>query len=264
MSGVGSLLARGSRSTVCEYGTDAVVKLPLAATPDQWMRAEQVYTDLVRRVGAPAPLAQGSIVHESRLATLYERIDGPSLSAALVGEPTDAAGIGEQLARIHLDLFHLVPAAALPRQQDRLSAKLAQVDAHLPDLAGAMLIDVAPSDALVVCHGDLHPGNVILGVDGPVLIDWFDASVGDPVADVARTCILLGAGGAVTGCHHLPGVTATTLRSVHDAYLASMRAALGFDDAVLQRWLGINALARIAEGMPTEELIQLARRTVTW
>jgi hypothetical protein len=27
-------------------------------------------------------------------------------------------------------------------------------------------------DAVVVCHGDLHPGNVLMGADGPVLIDW--------------------------------------------------------------------------------------------
>jgi thiamine kinase-like enzyme len=27
-------------------------------------------------------------------------------------------------------------------------------------------------DGLVVCHGDVHPGNVIQGADGPVLLDW--------------------------------------------------------------------------------------------
>ncbi len=249
---------------MCEFGTDAVVKVPLDSTPDQWMHAEQVYTDLVRRVGAPAPVAMGSTVHESRVAMLYERIDGPSLSDALVGDAVDAGGVGEQLARIHLDLFQLVPAAALPRQQDRLSAKLAQVAAHLPELADAMTIDVTPGHDIVVCHGDLHPGNVILGGRGPVLIDWFDASVGDPLADVARTCILLGAGGTVAECQHLPGVSSATLRTVHDAYLATVRAALAFDDAVLHRWLGINALARIAEGMPAAQLIELARRTITW
>ncbi len=27
-------------------------------------------------------------------------------------------------------------------------------------------------DEVVVCHGDVHPGNVLMRVDGPVLIDW--------------------------------------------------------------------------------------------
>ena len=26
--------------------------------------------------------------------------------------------------------------------------------------------------ALLVCHGDVHPGNVIQSADGPVLLDW--------------------------------------------------------------------------------------------
>jgi aminoglycoside phosphotransferase (APT) family kinase protein len=42
-----------------------------------------------------------------------------------------------------------------------------------------------------VCHGDLHPGNVIMSPQGPVIIDWIDASRGDPLADVARSVLLL-------------------------------------------------------------------------
>ena len=37
-------------------------------------------------------------------------------------------------------------------------------------------------DALI--HGDLHPGNVVLGPDGPVLIDWSDGAVGHPFIDL--------------------------------------------------------------------------------
>ncbi len=32
--------------------------------------------------------------------------------------------------------------------------------------------DFVESDDVVVCHGDVHPGNVIMSADGPVLIDW--------------------------------------------------------------------------------------------
>jgi aminoglycoside phosphotransferase (APT) family kinase protein len=27
-------------------------------------------------------------------------------------------------------------------------------------------------DHVVVCHGDVHPGNVLMRADGPVLLDW--------------------------------------------------------------------------------------------
>ena len=34
------------------------------------------------------------------------------------------------------------------------------------------VLHAARSDRLVVCHGDVHPGNVVQGVHGPVLLDW--------------------------------------------------------------------------------------------
>ena len=37
---LGPPLAHGSRSTVYEWGDDAVVKVPFADTPDEWIRYE--------------------------------------------------------------------------------------------------------------------------------------------------------------------------------------------------------------------------------
>ena len=42
-----------------------------------------------------------------------------------------------------------------------------------------------------VVHGDLHPDNVILSPEGPVLIDWTNACAGDRGADLAQTWIIL-------------------------------------------------------------------------
>jgi Ser/Thr protein kinase RdoA (MazF antagonist) len=39
-----------------------------------------------------------------------------------------------------------------------------------------------------ILHLNLHPGNVMLTADGPVVIDWTNASAGPPGADVAMAC----------------------------------------------------------------------------
>ena len=41
-----------------------------------------------------------------------------------------------------------------------------------------------------VVHLDLHPLNVLLGPDGPVVIDWANARRGDPAAEVASTWLI--------------------------------------------------------------------------
>jgi serine/threonine protein kinase len=47
-----------------------------------------------------------------------------------------------------------------------------------------------PYDGRRLVHLDLHPDNVLLGPDGPVLIDWTNARGGDPDADVALTWLI--------------------------------------------------------------------------
>ncbi|MEV4318400.1 phosphotransferase [Actinocrispum sp. NPDC049592] len=42
-----------------------------------------------------------------------------------------------------------------------------------------------------VLHMDLHPGNVLLGPDGPVVIDWRNARDGDADLDTAMSALLL-------------------------------------------------------------------------
>jgi aminoglycoside phosphotransferase (APT) family kinase protein len=46
-------------------------------------------------------------------------------------------------------------------------------------------------DGSQMCHGDFHPGNVILTEFGPVVIDWMMATRGHPAADIARTRLLI-------------------------------------------------------------------------
>lgn len=66
----------------------------------------------------------------------------------------------------------------------------------------AKLHDVPYGDGRLV-HFDLHPENVIVGPDGPVLIDWTNAHAGDPDADLAMTWLIAmtsaGLGGRIFG-----------------------------------------------------------------
>jgi Ser/Thr protein kinase RdoA (MazF antagonist) len=60
--------------------------------------------------------------------------------------------------------------------------------AHRPGIL-ALIERLPPGDAL--CHGDLHPGNVIMTAEGPRLVDW-SGSVRAPAAyDLAISHILL-------------------------------------------------------------------------
>ena len=85
----------------------------------------------------------------------------------------------------------LAHAATHPWQlwrQGRLLAALHEQLHAVPPLAGLPQPFAAGGSLL---HWDLHPDNVLLSPNGPVIIDWSGARNGPAGADVARTWILI-------------------------------------------------------------------------
>ena len=257
---LGEVVARGSRSLVHAYGRGAVIKVPKAATPAGWILAEAEHVEAVRAVGAPAPSLLGVEQVFGRPASVWERVDGPSLWEQVVDHPDRSAQVGRTLAEVQLALFELVPPVTLPDQRDRLTSKIRWSAANL-DGSLALALDLLPARPATprLCHGDLHPSNVIVSDHGPVLVDWFDTSRGDRVADVARSLLTLLGDGATTP-RHLPGSDRRTLAVLTQAYVSRLRESLDISPELLARWQAINAVARLAEGLSNEPLLEVWRR----
>ena len=114
---------------------------------------------------------------EGMAATSWERVER-------IDEPIDWEQVGEMIRLVHqLDPDDLPPEYPVPSP---VSFPWWDFDALLDSTASA--IDSAAREGIVaaiarhsswqdfegsvVCHGDVHPGNVIMSSLGPVLIDW--------------------------------------------------------------------------------------------
>jgi aminoglycoside phosphotransferase (APT) family kinase protein len=257
---LGGLVARGTRSSILAYGRGAVAKVPHPSTPAGWIESEAEYADAARAVGAPVPRLLGIEQIDGRPASLWERIRGISMWERVIAEPGLSTEIGRMLADVQRALFELVPPVTLPRLRDRLVSKIRSAATTVdPTLIRALELMPASKGPPRLCHGDLHPSNVILSDHGPVIVDWFDASRGDAVADVARTLLTLLGDGSMAPLH-LPGSDRRTLAALTGAYLDSAREALSIDDPVLERWQAVEAVARLAEGVPRAALLEVWRQ----
>jgi aminoglycoside phosphotransferase (APT) family kinase protein len=254
---LGDVVARGSRSTVYAYGHGAVAKVPDPATPESWIQYEARFAEAARMAGAPAPRLLGMELIAGRTASVWEHVEGMSMWQHVVDRPDRSAELGQLLAEVQLALFELVPAVTLPRQRDRLTSKIRWAAATIDDSLLQALEFLPPqARSLRLCHGDLHPSNVLLAPEGPMIVDWFDASRGDPVADIARSSLTLLSDDADPP-RHLPGSDRETLSALTDAYLARLRESLDIDHDGLVRWQAVNAVARMAEGVPRDTLEQV-------
>jgi aminoglycoside phosphotransferase (APT) family kinase protein len=257
---LGDVVGRGTRSSIHAYGRGAVVKVPHPSTPTGWIHSEAEYAEAARVAGAPVPRLLGMEDVSGRAASVWERVAGTAMWQHVIDQPTRSAELGRLLADVQLALFELVPPVTLPNQRDRLISKIRRSAATI-DASLVRALDLLPAQPGPprLCHGDLHPSNVILSRNGPVIVDWFDASRGDPIADVARTSVTLLGDGA-RGPRHLPGSDGLTLASLTQAYLSRLRAPLAIGDDVLARWQAIQAVARMAEGVPRDTLFEVWRQ----
>ena len=248
---LGSLIADGRTSTVYRYGDSAAVKVLKLSTPADWAACEAEYARVVRRVGIPAPEVLDLVDVGGRPGIVFRRIDGPSMWQRMVDHPTDIDSMVVEMVGLQRAIHAADVPDGLPSLVERIHVKLdAAPELSAADRAAAHdVLDQLPVGAAVL-HGDLHPGNVLLGPDGPVALDWFDASVGHPAADAARSSLLLTPLGA-TDLRHLPGATADTIGRVHAAYLRAAESLLG-DEEVAAGWRRLSAASRLAERTDAE------------
>jgi len=124
--------------------------------------------------------------------------------AALRRLPSTARALPQLLGSVMAQLHTLDPAPFLALRDtgvsvettDLLDSWTAWADAlGRTDVAtaAARLSELRPTPAAtVVCHGDLHPFNLLVDADGKwTLLDWTAAVIAEPAYDISFTSILL-------------------------------------------------------------------------
>jgi streptomycin 6-kinase len=193
-----------------------------------------------------------------RPGIVYQRVNGRTLLEALISPGADVTGIARQLVELQLWLHTVTPPSGLPRLRDRLSSRIVEargVDAETRARALAELAEL--EDGVALCHGDLHPGNIMETDAGLVVVDWFDVSVGSEAADVARTAILIQPRLRTGPPPHLVGSTNALLASFHAAFRSEHRELAPFVSAELARWELVVAVARLCEPGHQDDLAAL-------
>lgn len=263
----GALLAKGRTAEVYAWGEDGtrVLKLFLpdvdAGFADYELRvARAAYTS-----GAGAPAVYDLVEVDGRRGLVYARVDGQTLFAYWLQRPIRRmASSARWMAAIHCKM-HSAPTTAagdLPAQKERLHGKInraaritaatkARAQAEVRRLAGASSIPAA------ICHGDFHPLNILIDAQQtPIVIDWMDATLGSPLADVGRTVLLLRMA-ARTAVKGLP--QQIIVRNFTEIYLNAYCGMANVRRADVLAWLPVLAAARLEEGIREEEdaLVQM-------
>ena len=193
-------LAVGRTAEIYPYEGDKVLKLFFPAIPLEWIESEIETSRYIQATQLPVPKFFQTLEVRDRLGIVYERIEGPSLLAELARKPWNVSRYAQLLANLHAKVHNIQAPANLVHQRDWARGGIPESDKLPPELQQIILnlLESMPSDNQL-CHGDFHPGNIIMTHHGPVIIDWMTASKGSGSGDVARTTIILEAARAPEG-----------------------------------------------------------------
>lgn len=255
----GDLIARGNTSDVWNWSRTTVVKVLRPDIPRHWAFLEAEITGLVHEAGFPVPAVEEVVVVDGRPGIVFEKVDGVSMWEQMLGAPNDLQRLTFALVDLQCDLHSSSAPAGLPDLRTRLMVNVGRADALTEEdrAAAAHLVNGLPAGT-ALCHGDMHPRNILMAKRRMVVIDWFDASAGNPVADIARSSLLIRPQqSGDLGMHHLYGASTEVLRLLHFEYMSEMLSRRSIDEHDLVSWEAAVAAARLAEPVPRGDLLSI-------
>lgn len=141
-------------------------------------------------LGVAQPFA--AVTAEGRIGLITALVPGETATAILRRAPLQILPLLRDLARYQARMHGVrVAEGELPDMHVATGARAGWAEAVPEAIAAAQAALAALPRGDRLCHGDLHPSNVIAAPQGLVAIDWSQATRGAPAGDVARTELLL-------------------------------------------------------------------------
>lgn len=164
------ILASGRDGDIFEFAPGLVLR---KARDGRSIAHEARTMRYVAEHGYPVPRIEE--VRADGTEIIMERIEGPIMVDAMVRPPWKLGSHLRLLADL-LDQLHRIPAPE-----------------WLPSMSDDSGWDTSKQGNRML-HLDLHPLNVIMSANGPVVVDWPNARGGDPMVDVAISYALIACG----------------------------------------------------------------------
>lgn len=248
-------IAQGGQAEIFEWQDGTVLRLMRHPGSTVDLDHELAAMEAAREAGATVPRAFGTVTIDGRPGIILERLQGPDLLSIIGQRPWLVWRSGRVTGELHAAINRAKAPSDLPSVRDAARLGLQRLrprDAATIDRISAILETLPDGDAL--CHGDFHPGQIMMSRGRPVAIDWPSARRGDPLADYAWSRIILHMGEPPPGTSVPLRLLAKVGRSLLvSAYTkAYERHSPPVDRDRLARWELIMLALRILDDIPGE------------
>ncbi|HKM00252.1 MAG TPA: phosphotransferase [Mobilitalea sp.] len=250
---LGNLIGKGNTAEVYEWGQDQVIKLFKEDYPTDAVEKEFRNALAVAKFNFDKPSVYARAEWEGRSGIIYEKLQGMTL-LEWVMTTGETEVCGEILADVHNKILSN-KVDGVKAHKDILRYSINQAHELEESLRKKILVtlDKLP-DGDNLCHGDFHPGNIILYQDRRIIIDWMNVCSGHPYSDIARTIYLIEMTPIPRGIEDVEGFLRFRSKVV-DAYLRNM----GVTRRDIEQWLPVIVAGRLGDGCGATEVNAIIR-----
>ncbi|WCT74567.1 aminoglycoside phosphotransferase family protein [Sphingomonas naphthae] len=237
--GPGTPIGRGTSSEVYRRADGRVVKLYGTEVPDALIAREEAASRHAAACGLPVAAASARIEVDGRRGLLFDYVEGRTVLAVTGRAPWGIARAFARMARAQAAIHSRRPPRDMRRQRDVTELQIVHSGCDMATRSAALarLTRLGASGGIDrLCHGDFHPGNVIDTPAGLVVIDWGRASAGQPLADLARTELLIRFGAFPSGNALRRGAVALCRELAARWYVWCYARAAGISPAAVAPW----------------------------
>lgn len=184
------LIGVGNTAKVYEIEDNKVLKLFHTWNTKEAVEYEQHCTKVIESFNFLKPKVYDLVEVEGQLGLIYDKVEGISLLDWLFKDG-DAVTCATYMADLHKSILQN-ESLNVPDYKDVLRGYLLIATAQDQALQESMLQKLDKlEDGNNLCHGDFHPGNIILTKDGCYVIDFINICHGPRLYDISRTAFLM-------------------------------------------------------------------------
>lgn len=246
----GQCIGRGRTASVYEWGENEVLKL---FNKGECMGNEAENCRIINSLGIPAPEVVGTIEIEGCQGIIYERVDGVTMTKVIEPNMESITKYAKILAELH-SVINSHRVDFIPNLKKELSRKIGfstKLDVDKRNKIIEKFNELQEDNA--ICHYDFHPDNVIMSQKGPVIIDWANVLVGNPLADVTRTSLILKSYAVPPGEYPYWLKDRVSRLYFHEVYLNEYIKIRNINITDLEPWVVPTAAVRLTEEILEEE-----------
>lgn len=195
----GTKIGEGGCSEIYEWEDGGkIVKLAKPNTTHEAMKREYEQHVAAWKCGLPVARPYEFLEIDGRPGIVFERIYGETLMERLIQPLLDPRlSLNEENFRITARMLSEVHRQKNVRlssiQRENIISSIHRAE-YLTPVEKESVISILKALPVkqVLCHGDPNPGNILVNRDGgAVFIDWMNASIGNPEADLAEYIIMV-------------------------------------------------------------------------